>query len=142
MSSTQVPQVPPHDPSGYDVESLKRAIANRLTYSVGKDGYSATDRDWLYSLCYAVRDRMIERWMATHRGYYHSDAKRVYYLSLEFLIGRTLLNSLLNLELDEAARQALSNGASDALLKPFTKQAFLEKVLKGLGLEKRNRPRA
>ncbi len=42
----------------------------------------------------------------------------------------------------EAARQALSNGASDALLKPFTKQAFLEKVLKGLGLEKRNKPRA
>mgnify|MGYP001583995587 CR=1 FL=1 len=43
MSSTQVPQVPPHDPSGYDVESLKRAIANRLTYSVGKDGHSATE---------------------------------------------------------------------------------------------------
>lgn len=109
MTAKPLPQVLPYDPSGYDVESLTRAIANRLTYTVGKDGYSATDRDWLYSLCYAVRDRMIERWMATHRGYYHSGTKRVYYLSLEFLIGRTLLNSLLNLELDEAARQALSD---------------------------------
>jgi starch phosphorylase len=108
MTQHNTPKVPPHDPSGFDVAALKRAIANRLTYSVGKDGYSATDRDWLHTLCYAVRDRMIERWMETQRSYYRTDAKRIYYLSLEFLIGRTLLNSLLNMQLDEQARKALA----------------------------------
>lgn len=109
MTTSKPLAIPAHDPSGFDVESLKRAIANRLTYSIGKDGHTATDCDWLHTLCYAVRDRLIERWMETQRSYYHSDAKRVYYLSLEFLIGRTLYNALLNMEIDEPVRKALSD---------------------------------
>ena len=115
-------KIPAHDPSGFDVEALKRAIANRLTYTVGKDGYTATDCDWLHTLCYAVRDRLIERWMETQRSYYHSDAKRVYYLSLEFLIGRTLYNALLNLEIDEPVRHALSEIGLD--LEALREQEF------------------
>jgi len=108
MTTSNLLKIPAHDPSGFDIEAFKRAIANRLTYTVGKDGYTATDCDWLHTLCYAVRDRLIERWMETQRSYYHSDAKRVYYLSLEFLIGRTLYNALLNMEIDDTVRKALS----------------------------------
>ncbi|MEQ1663655.1 MAG: glycogen/starch/alpha-glucan phosphorylase [Thiobacillus sp.] len=122
MNSKKPLNIPSHDPSGFDVEALKRAIANRLTYSVGKDIHTATDRDWLHTLCYAVRDRLIERWMETQRSYYHSDAKRVYYLSLEFLIGRTLYNALLNMELDDTARKALSDIGLD--LEALREQEF------------------
>ena len=115
-------EIPAHDPSGFDIGALKRALANRLTYTVGKDGYTATDRDWLDTLCYAVRDRLIEGWMETQRSYYHSDVKRVYYLSLEFLIGRTLYNALLNLEIDEPARKALAEIGLD--LEALREQEF------------------
>ncbi len=97
-----------HDYLGLDVASLKRSFANRLTYSVGKDAYTATDRDWFHTLAYAVRDRLIERWMETQRSYYHADAKRIYYFSLEFLIGRALMNSLLNMQFVDEARAVLT----------------------------------
>ncbi|HWS03236.1 MAG TPA: glycogen/starch/alpha-glucan phosphorylase [Gammaproteobacteria bacterium] len=95
------------DPLGLDEASLKRSIANRLVYSVGKDAYTAKPRDWYSSLAYALRDRLMERWMETMRSYYRQDAKRVYYLSLEFLIGRTLINSVLNMDVEEETRKAL-----------------------------------
>ena len=96
-----------HDYLGLDVPSLKHSLANRLAYSIGKDSYTATDRDWFHTVAYAVRDRLIERWMETQRSYYRADAKRIYYFSLEFLIGRTLMNSLLNMQFNEEVRQAL-----------------------------------
>ncbi|MCP4041941.1 MAG: glycogen/starch/alpha-glucan phosphorylase, partial [Gammaproteobacteria bacterium] len=74
-------------------------MANRLVYSAGKDPATATHRDWFNSIAYVVRDRLMECWMETMNTYYHRDAKRVYYLSLEFLIGRVLTNSLLNMGL-------------------------------------------
>lgn len=95
------------DPLGLDETSFKRSIANRLVYSVGKDAYTAKPRDWYFCLAYALRDRLMERWMETMRSYYRSDAKRVYYLSLEFLIGRTLFNSILNMDVDAETRKAL-----------------------------------
>ncbi|OQY29287.1 MAG: glycogen phosphorylase [Candidatus Cloacimonetes bacterium 4572_55] len=90
-----------------DVESLKESFKDRLLYSVGKDRFSATDLDYYTSLAYAVRDRLIERWMHTQQTYYNQDVKRVYYLSMEFLMGRTLTNSLLNLGIKENAEQTL-----------------------------------
>ena len=98
-----------YDYQGLDVASIKHALANRMIFSVGKDTYTATDRDWFHSVAYVVRDRLIERWMETMRSYYTDDAKRVYYLSLEFLIGRTLTNSLLNLGFYDECRQALGD---------------------------------
>lgn len=92
---------------GLDVDSLKRALTNRLEYGVGKDAYTATTRDWFTVAAHVVRDRLVERWMATMRTYYRQDAKRVYYLSLEFLMGRTLTNSVLNMELHDELREAL-----------------------------------
>ncbi|TCV88948.1 glycogen/starch/alpha-glucan phosphorylase [Sulfurirhabdus autotrophica] len=84
------------EPLGLDAIAIKQSLANRLTFSVGKDPRTATDRDWFNALSYTVRDRLIERWMETMRSYYQEDSKRVYYFSLEFLIGRVLINSLNN----------------------------------------------
>ena len=86
-----------YDKLGNDLASLRRSLSNRLIYSLGKDPITATHRDWFHTTAYAVRERLIERWMETMRSYYRSDAKRIYYLSLEFLTGRLLTNSLLNL---------------------------------------------
>ncbi len=96
-----------YDYQGLDAASIKHSLANRMIFSVGKDSYTATDRDWLHTLVYVVRDRLIERWMETMRSYYRQDAKRVYYLSLEFLIGRSLVNSLLNLGFYEECQKAI-----------------------------------
>jgi starch phosphorylase len=73
------------------------ALASHLTYSVGKDHFTATPRDWFFAIAHVTRDRLTGRWMETMRRYYRADAKRIYYLSMEFLIGRSLSNSLLNM---------------------------------------------
>lgn len=99
--------LPKVDPAEFTTEAIKCSLANHLTYSVAKDTHTATDRDWFHSLAHVVSDRLIERWMETMRSYYRADAKRVYYLSLEFLIGRTLSNSLLNLGFYEECDRAL-----------------------------------
>ncbi|HTG00749.1 MAG TPA: glycogen/starch/alpha-glucan phosphorylase [Nitrospirota bacterium] len=97
-----------YDKLGEDCQSLKHSLCNRLIYSMGKDPITATHRDWFHTAAYAVRERLIERWMETMRSYYDSDSKRVYYLSLEFLVGRLLSNSLLNMGFYEECREALS----------------------------------
>ncbi len=98
-----------YDKLGNDRASLKRSLSNRLIYSLGKDPITATHRDWFHTTAYAVRERLIERWMETMRSYYRSDAKRVYYLSMEFLTGRLLSNSLLNMGFYEECREALAD---------------------------------
>lgn len=92
---------------GLSTEAVKRSLANRLEYSAGKDIHTATERDWYNVASYVVRDRLMERWMETQRSYYREDAKRIYYLSLEFLIGRTLTNSLINIGFAEEFAEAL-----------------------------------
>jgi len=99
--------------AGVDVESVHKAIAHRLVFSVGKDAVTATTRDWFYATAFMTRDRLIERWMETMRSYYVADAKRVYYLSMEFLMGRTLMNGLLNLGFDKECGQALRQHGVD-----------------------------
>ena len=96
------------DKPALDAPSIKRSISNRLMYSIGKDPITATDRDWFYSAAAVVRERLIERWMETMRSYYREDTKRVYYLSMEFLMGRTLMNSMLNIGCDEGFRKAMN----------------------------------
>ncbi len=98
-----------YDYLGLDSKSLKHSLANRLEYSAGKDLYTATSRDWYHVAAWVLRDRLMERWMETMRSYYTEDAKRVYYLSLEFMIGRTLSNSALSLGVDDELRQTLSD---------------------------------
>ncbi len=90
-----------------DVESLKHSFVDHLEYSLAKDEYSATQRDRYRALALSVRDRLIERWIETQQTYYNNDAKRVYYLSLEFLIGRTLGNAIVNLGLQKELAEAM-----------------------------------
>nr|WP_315478149.1 glycogen/starch/alpha-glucan phosphorylase [uncultured Rhodoferax sp.] len=101
------------DAPGRDLESLKRSIANKLMFVVGKDPQAARPEDWLHAAAYAVRDQLVERWMTTTRAQYAQDAKRVYYLSMEFLIGRTFSNAMLAVGLRERVKQALADFGVD-----------------------------
>ena len=91
-----------------DVATLRDAVSAKLTYSICKDPAVATDRDWFVATALAVRDKIIERWMPSTRASYRNDRKRVYYLSLEFLIGRLLFDGLSNLGMVEPMRAALA----------------------------------
>ena len=91
-----------------NIDAIKRALSHHLIYSVGKDPITATKRDWYLTTAHKVKDHLIHRWMETMRTYYRQDVKRVYYLSMEFLIGRTLGNSLLNLDFEKEIKQALT----------------------------------
>jgi starch phosphorylase len=90
-----------------EAAALLHSFTNHLLYSLAKDQYSATARDRFMSLAMTARDRLIERWISTQQRYYKKDAKRVYYLSAEFLMGRALANNLINLGLYETAREGL-----------------------------------
>jgi starch phosphorylase len=95
-------------PRRNDVEGIKTSISNKLMYSVGKDPSTAHAEDWLRAAELAVRDRLVERWMQTNRAYDVQGPKRVYYLSMEFLIGRTFTNALLALGIYDEMKMALS----------------------------------
>jgi len=91
-----------------DAEAIAESFAEHVEYSQAVDEFSVTKRDIFEALARLTRDRMIDRWNRTQQSYYKRDAKRVYYLSLEFLIGRLLRNALLNLGIVEEARAALA----------------------------------
>ncbi len=93
---------------GTDPACLEDSFRYHLEYSLGKDEYSATQRDIFKSLAMTVRDLLFERWTETQQTYYHKAAKRVYYLSLEFLIGRMLSDALINLGIYENMRKAMT----------------------------------
>jgi glycogen phosphorylase len=90
-----------------EIESVKECFADHMEYSLAKDQYSATKFDALRSLALVVRDKLVRHWIETQQAYYKHDAKRVYYLSLEFLIGRSLGNNLINTGLFNNASKAL-----------------------------------
>jgi starch phosphorylase len=95
--------------TGCESENIETSFMNHLVYSLAKDEYSATDRDIYESLSLTVRDRLIERWIRTQQSYYDNDVKRIYYLSMEFLVGRSLGNALVNIGLYKNTRKALQN---------------------------------
>ena len=84
--------------------SLRAAISRHLHYSLGKDPAHAQTYDWRMALSLAVRDRIVDTWFAATRATYAARHKRVYYLSMEFLIGRLLEDAIVNLRLDEEAQ--------------------------------------
>src|SRR5258708_28051938 len=90
---------PVRAPAPNEAAALLHSFTNHLLYSLAKDQYSATELDRYMSLALTVRDRLIERWIGTQQRYYQKDAKRVYYLSAELLMGRALANHLINLGL-------------------------------------------
>ena len=93
--------------------SLRDSILRHLTYSFGKDPEHAILEDWRMALSYAVRDRIVDAWFKATEKTYETGAKRVYYLSMEFLIGRLLEDGIVNLELVEEAKSALDEFGKD-----------------------------
>lgn len=87
---------------------IAQALQNHLVFSQFKTPESSTPRDWYASAAYTVRDHVIERWVKTVEAYFEQDPKRIYYLSLEFLIGRMLSNAALNLGIDDEVREGLA----------------------------------
>ena len=89
------------------VPGLQGDFAHHLRYTLAKSADTATDRDRYLAFAYAIRDRITERWMDTQAEYHRQNSKYVYYLSLEFLIGRLLGNNVINLKADQLCCDAL-----------------------------------
>ncbi|MGZ8258353.1 MAG: glycogen/starch/alpha-glucan phosphorylase [Methylotenera sp.] len=88
---------------------IQQALQNHLIFSSFKTSEAATPRDWYEAASYTVRDHVVERWIKTAESYYRHDHKRVYYLSLEFLIGRMLSNTALNLDIQDELKDGLAS---------------------------------
>ena len=91
-----------------DVESLKELLITYMVHSVGKDPAYATRQDWYFALSFLLRGVLSERYINTTRSLYANKSRRVYYLSMEYLLGRQLNKNLLDLGIEEMAREALA----------------------------------
>jgi glycogen phosphorylase len=92
---------------------LRAAILSKLTYSCSTTPSNAGPYDWYIATVLAIRDRMVDRWLESEQRTERKHGKRVYYLSIEFLIGRLLFDSLINLRMLGTARTALASLAVD-----------------------------
>ncbi len=92
-----------------EASALQEEVLRRLTFTMGKDKAAASPRDWFIATALATRDRIVSSWLAATKRNYQEDRRRVYYLSLEFLVGRLLIDALTNLGLTETMRAALAD---------------------------------
>ncbi|MDD5627982.1 MAG: glycogen/starch/alpha-glucan phosphorylase [Elusimicrobia bacterium] len=92
---------------GLSVGSLEQSFLERRIFLLAKDEYTATPNDNFMTAAYAIRDRMMERWIKTQQRYHKQNVKRVYYLSMEFLIGRLLMHAVQNLGAEKEIKKAL-----------------------------------
>ncbi|TYP93443.1 glycogen phosphorylase [Fodinibius salinus] len=95
--------------TGMDIDSFREDIRQHLHYTLAKDKFSSTEWDHYRSVVLAVMDRLHDRWINTQQNYYQHKSKRVYYLSMEYLIGRLMDNMLINLGLQDAAADAIED---------------------------------
>ncbi|MBB5572994.1 MULTISPECIES: glycogen/starch/alpha-glucan phosphorylase [Rhizobium] len=109
MNNLTKANLPVPAPRSSQPEILAEEIIERLTYRIGKDAKVAKPHDWLTATILVIRDRVIDKWMDSTRKVYETGAKRVYYLSLEFLIGRLMRDAVSNLGLMEEITNALSS---------------------------------
>jgi starch phosphorylase len=94
---------------GMDRDDVRRGFLGNLEYTLSKDQYTLTPYDKFLSLAYTVRDRLIERWIITQQQYHTQNVKRVYYLSLEFLLGRLLSDNMINLGIEQSCGEAMAD---------------------------------
>ncbi|MGA8705853.1 MAG: glycogen/starch/alpha-glucan phosphorylase [Steroidobacteraceae bacterium] len=99
---------PEQDRTASPKDALKHAFLDNLYYKQGKFATLATPHDYYLALAYAVRDRMLQRWISTASTYTENGSRTVAYLSAEFLIGPHLANNLINLDIYDVAREAMS----------------------------------
>ena len=98
---------------GSDVQSLKEALVYKLIFSLGCPPADATRTNWLNAALLVVRDLAAERWLQTTRYLRRENLRRVYYLSMEFLMGRALSNALIAEDVYDALREALAELGQD-----------------------------
>jgi starch phosphorylase len=91
------------------VAEIKSAILAKLRLAIGKDAGMATRHDWYKATALALRDRIVHRWVTADKESYDAGRKRVYYLSLEFLIGRLFTDALNNMGLFKVFETALED---------------------------------
>jgi len=96
-----------------DDESIRIGILSYMIQHVGKDPAFASPRDWFYAVAYFLRGILSDRYIRTGRTLYDKDVKRVYYLSMEYLIGRSLTKQLLDLGLYDRMRKMLKDFGCD-----------------------------
>ena len=101
------------DRTGLSIPTLRRAIADNLFYLQGKFPAIATKNDYYMALAYTVRDRLLQRWLATNQSYLNNNVRVVCYLSAEFLVGPHLGNNLINLGIYDQVRQAVEESGLD-----------------------------
>src|SRR3984893_1889497 len=106
---TALTSIAEHPATDEEIEQFKAAVLAKLSVAVGKDPSAATGRDWFVATALALRDRIIHRWLAADRASLAQGRKRIYYLSLEFLIGRLLNDVVGNLRLTEVGTRALGD---------------------------------
>ncbi len=92
---------------GMTADDIRKGFLNNLEYSLGKDKFSLTQYDQFLSLSYAIRERLIERWIASRQQHHTNNVKRIYYLSMEFLLGRLLADNVMNLKLIDETEEAV-----------------------------------
>ena len=109
MNVTSQTPLPKPAPRQSDPAILAEEIVERLTYRIGKDAQAAKPHDWLHAVILSIRDRVIDSWIASTQKTYEEEGRRVYYLSLEFLIGRLMRDAVSNMELLDEMTQALSS---------------------------------
>jgi glycogen phosphorylase len=110
LAVTEAPVETPHRrTSDQPVPAMKEAIVRHLTYTLARDQGSATPRDWWISTAFAVREQILSRLIQTQAVHNKNNVRRLYYLSLEYLMGRLMENNLQNTGLTETARAALAD---------------------------------
>lgn len=90
-----------------NVANFKKTFNRHLHYTLVKDRNVSTSRDYFFALAHSVKDNLVSRWIRTQQYYYEKDPKRVYYLSLEYYMGRTLQNTMINLGIQGACDEAM-----------------------------------
>jgi starch phosphorylase len=101
------------DRTGMAPDTLRRAFADNLYYIQGKNELTATPFDYYMALAYTVRDRLLHRWIASNTTYMQQDVKTVCYFSAEFLLGRQLGKTMLNLGMYDKAKQVVTEAGLD-----------------------------
>ncbi len=109
INKLETNDLPRPAPRSSEPDVLASEIIERLTYRIGKDVKVAKPHDWLTATILVIRDRVIDKWMESTRKAYAHDSKRVYYLSLEFLIGRLMRDAISNLGLMGEIKEALTS---------------------------------
>jgi glycogen phosphorylase len=115
MNTVNKPFIPKHlttlkiPPLGMNAGAVEEDFCRYFNHTLGWDKANVSSHHVYSSCALVLRDRLVERWRRTQRAYDESDCKQAYYLSLEFLMGRALGNALLNMELEDAAMEAMRN---------------------------------